>query len=58
MGPLRNLRDQLLAQSRLFESPAAYEAGVEDALAAVRDLLEELGFDFSSGDGAEALPAS
>ena len=33
------LREQLLAQAYLFEDATAYEAGVRDALAAVRLML-------------------
>lgn len=33
------LREQLIAHAQVFEDPAAYVAGVEDAIAAARDLV-------------------
>ncbi len=36
---LGSIRHQLMEQARLFEDPNAYVAGVEDTLAAVRQLL-------------------
>jgi len=37
---LGRLREQLFQQARLFDDPATYQAGVEDALSAVRRLLD------------------
>ena len=37
------LRARLHAQAVLFEDPSTYVAGVEDALAAARDLLDPPG---------------
>lgn len=34
------VRDRLMEQSGLFDSPGSYEAGVEDALQAVAALLD------------------
>lgn len=37
------VRRRLLRQAAVFEDPTAYAAGVEDALAAVRDLASRHG---------------
>ncbi len=42
---LGSIRHYLMDQARLFEDPAAYIAGVEDTLAAVRRLLTGDGYD-------------
>lgn len=37
--PVGDVRSRLLRNCHLFDDPASYEAGIEDALAAFRELL-------------------